>query len=238
MASVTVEEDHIPSLTERRRRAGRALMRAEILTAAQHIIRTQGMDALSLRAIARAVGVTAPALYEYFDSKDAILRGLFVQGSELMLGLVEEIAGQQPDGIRTLMTILDGYRQFARTEPDYFQLLFGTVDPNLQLSEDDYAAMNKIFERFVSIIAAAIELGELRPLPPLTLSCSLWALVHGVAMLETDSFMARKKSDHNGVGHRAEFDDAIKLSLLSFATPKGAELIGPLDIQTEQEEYA
>lgn len=238
MASVKIEEDHIPSLTERRRRAGRALMRTEILAAAQHIIRTQGMDALSLRAIARAVGVTAPALYEYFDSKDAILRGLFVQGSELMLGLVEEISAQQPAGIRTLTTVLDGYRQFARTEPDYFRLLFGTVDPNLQLGEADYTAMDDIFERFVSIIAAAIELGELRLLPPMTLSCSLWALVHGVAMLETDSFMARKTSDCNGVGHRAEFDDAVKLALLSFATPKGADLIGPLDVESEPDVFA
>ncbi|MCA9859101.1 MAG: TetR/AcrR family transcriptional regulator [Thermomicrobiales bacterium] len=202
-------------------------MRTEILAAAQHIIRTQGMDALSLRAIAKAVGVTAPALYEYFDSKDAILRGLFVQGAELMLSLVDEQVASRPPGIETLREILHGYRQFARDEPDYFRLLFGTVDPALALTEVDYQPMQAIFERFAGLIAASIELGELQPLPVMTLSCALWALIHGAAMLETDSFIARKKHDGEETG--PSFDAAVHLTLLNFATLKGAEMIGPLD---------
>lgn len=202
-------------------------MRTEILAAAQHIIRTQGMDALSLRALAKAVGVTAPALYEYFPNKDAILRALFVQGTDLMLTLMDQLIETQPGGLATLLAILRGYRAFAQDEPDYFHLLFGKVDPNLELSESEYAGMNLLFERFIGVITAAIESGELRPLPPKTLSCALWALIHGVAQLEIDSFMATKDADGDGKG--PEFDAAVTLVLLSVATPKGAELIGPLE---------
>ena len=89
MPTISLDES-IPTLAERRRRASRELMRGEILAAAQNIIRTQGMDALSLRALAKAVGVTAPALYEYFSSKEAILRALFVEGSHVMLARMEQ----------------------------------------------------------------------------------------------------------------------------------------------------
>ncbi len=213
-----------PSLSERRREASRELMRVEILAAAQHIIRSQGFDALSLRALAKSVGVTAPALYEYFGNKDAILRAVFVQGSEAMLTLMDQTIAESPPGLPKLLAILNGYRTFARDEPDYFRLLFGTVDPTLALSDEDYQGMHTIFERFVGVIVDCIEAGELKPLPPLTVSCALWALTHGAALLETESFMVRRDVDHESKA--PQFDAAIQLSLLSFATDKGVELIG------------
>jgi len=226
MPAISLDES-IPTLVERRRRASRELMRGEILAAAQNIIRTQGMDALSLRALAKAVGVTAPALYEYFSNKEAILRALFVEGSQVMLARMEQtILGSEP-GVQRVLAVLNGYRRFAREEPDYFRLLFGTVEPPLELSEDEYAGMKAIFGRFTGIIAEAITQGDLTQLPPETLSCSLWALVHGVALLENDSFMARK--DFEGDGESMHFDDAMKLLLLSVATPRGAQVIGPLE---------
>jgi AcrR family transcriptional regulator len=226
MATTKFEQD-APSLSERRRQASRELMRAEILTAAQHIIRTQGLDALSLRALARGVGVTAPALYEYFDSKDAILKALLLQGSEVMLARMDERIAQAPPGLQTLQSILTGYRAFAREEPDYFRLLFGTVDPTLGVTDAEYSGMKSIFERFVGVIVSCIEAGELKPLPPFALSCSLWALIHGAALLETESFMSRKKPE--GSGTSPQFDAAVRLTLIAFATPAGARLIEPVE---------
>src|SRR4051812_42671701 len=114
MSAISIDDHILPSLAERRRRASRELMRGEILTAAQHIIRTHGMDALSLRALAKAVGVTAPALYEYFPNKDAILRALFVEGSKVMLALMEQTISEGTPGIQQVLGVLGGYRTFAR----------------------------------------------------------------------------------------------------------------------------
>ena len=98
MSTSIATEAEIPSLSVRRRAASRELMRVEILAAAQHIIRTQGLDALSLRALAKSLGITAPALYEYFGNKDAILRAVFVQGAEIMLALMDETIAESPRG--------------------------------------------------------------------------------------------------------------------------------------------
>src|SRR6478735_1921968 len=103
MSTSTKTELETPTLSERRREASRELMRGEILAAAQHIIRTQGLDALSLRALAKGVGVTAPALYEYFGNKDAILKALFVQGSEVMLTLIDRTIAEIPAGLPRLL---------------------------------------------------------------------------------------------------------------------------------------
>lgn len=89
--------------------------------------------------------------------------------------------------------------------------------------------MSTIFERFVGVVADCIEAGELQPLPLMTVSCSLWALTHGAALLETESFMARKDDGHDGKA--PQFDAAIQLSLLSFATEKGASLISSFESQ-------
>jgi AcrR family transcriptional regulator len=222
--SVDPESD-TPSLSARRRQASRDLMRAEILTAAQHIIRSEGLDALSLRALAKSVGVSAPALYEYFDSKDAILRALFVQGSEVMLDRINERIAASPPGLKTLYSLLVGYCTFAREEPDYFRLMFGPVGLIDSFSEADYAGMQAIFERFTGVIVDCIEAGELQQLPVQTLSCSLWALIHGSALLETESFMSRKAAGKDPV---PLFDDAIRLALLAFATPNGAKVLDPV----------
>ena len=227
MSTTTKAELNVSSLSERRRQASRELMRAEILAAAQHIIRTDGLDALSLRALAKAVGVTAPALYEYFHSKDAILKALFVQGSEAMLTLMDQVIAETPVGLQQVQAILTGYRNFARDEPDYFRLLFSTVDPNLSISEEEYSGTKTIFERFIGVIVSCTEVGHLKPLPPVTLSCTLWALIHGTALLETDSFMSRK--DLDGDGKEPHFDSAVKLGLLGFATEQGAKQIGPVE---------
>jgi AcrR family transcriptional regulator len=233
MAALSIDEEPLPSLAERRRRASRELMRGEILTAAQHIIRTQGMDALSLRALAKSVGVTAPALYEYFPNKDAILRALFVQGAALMLTSMDHLIADSPPGLPALLAMMQGYREFARVEPDYFQLLFGTVDPALALTPDEYTGMERIFERFIGVIASSIERGELRPAPYDILGCSLWALIHGMALLETESFLASKETGNTAKGE--QFDAALRLVLLSLATPIGVELIGPIDAEHHTE---
>lgn len=227
MSTPVTTESTKPTLSERRRQASRELMRAEILDAAQHIIRTQGLEALSLRALAKSVGVTAPALYEYFPNKDAMLKALFVQGSNVMLARMAQVIGETAPGIQRVLAILTGYRAFARDEPDYFRLLFATVDPGLSISGHEYAGMQEIYERFIGVIIESIEIGHLRSLPPMTMSGSLWALIHGAALLETQSFLSRKQPE--GGGGDPYFDAAVRLTLLGFATDAGAALIGPVD---------
>src|SRR6478752_4584215 len=67
----------------RDRRAERhAATREEILEAAWEQVRARGLAALSLRDLARTVGMQPPSLYSYFDSKNAIYDAMYAQGAQ------------------------------------------------------------------------------------------------------------------------------------------------------------
>ena len=59
----------------------RAVTRSEILSAAWDVCRADGIAALSMREVARRVGLQPPSLYSYFDSKNAIYDAMFAQAS-------------------------------------------------------------------------------------------------------------------------------------------------------------
>ena len=75
-----------------RRAERRDSTRAEILEAAWELCRTQGLAGLSLRDVARKIGMRPPSLYWYFDSKQAIYDAMFAQGNRQLL---ERLAQQR-----------------------------------------------------------------------------------------------------------------------------------------------
>src|SRR3979409_525344 len=66
--------------TRDRRAERREATRSEILAAAWELARTEGLAGLSLRDVARKIGMRPPSLYWYFDSKHAIYDAMFAQG--------------------------------------------------------------------------------------------------------------------------------------------------------------
>src|SRR5688572_25739103 len=79
-----------PSQPTPRRERQREATRAEIKAEARRQMAAEGPAGLSLRAIARALGLTAPALYRYFESRDALVTALIVDG---YTGQAEALAG-------------------------------------------------------------------------------------------------------------------------------------------------
>src|SRR5438045_5780141 len=76
-----------------RRAERREATKAEILDAAWELVRAEGLAALSLRELASKVGMRAPSLYSYFDSKHAIYDAMFAEGNR---DLRERVPGVQP----------------------------------------------------------------------------------------------------------------------------------------------
>ena len=74
--------NHVRTGASDRRERGRQEMRAAILEAAGDLVEVDGIDGLTIRAVAQAVGYSPGALYEYFDSKEAILKALYFGGAD------------------------------------------------------------------------------------------------------------------------------------------------------------
>ena len=140
-----------PTLDRRQQR--HEATKAEILDAAWEIVRAEGLAALSLRDVAARVGMRAPSLYSYFDSKHAIYDAMFGQAWQTYLDVAR--ATEVPKDPRQLL-VLVGRRfvDFAVADPARHQLMNQRTIPGFEPSPESYAPAVEVFEMFRDLLAA------------------------------------------------------------------------------------
>ncbi len=122
-----------------RRAERREATRSEILDAAWELVRAEGLAGLSLRDLARRVGMQAPSLYSYFDSKHAIYDAMFRQGAqEYARG--QALIPETGDGLVDLKVGLHFFVGFCTEDPARYQLLFQRTIPGFEPSPESYAS--------------------------------------------------------------------------------------------------
>jgi AcrR family transcriptional regulator len=129
-----------------RRSARREATKAEILDAAWELAREQGLLALSLRDLAAKVGMRAPSLYQYFDSKHAIYDAMFGQAAQQ--ALESRNAEGDPERVRdSLRAGAHEFFEFAVADPVRAQLLFQRTIPGFEPSAASYTPAVAMVER-------------------------------------------------------------------------------------------
>jgi AcrR family transcriptional regulator len=121
-----------------RRAERREATRAEILEAAWEQVRAEGLASLNLRDLASRVGMQAPSLYSYFDSKHAIYDAMFAQGAQEFLER-EQAVEQTDDTLRDLQAGARVFVGFCADDPVRYQLMFQRFIPRFEPSADSYA---------------------------------------------------------------------------------------------------
>lgn len=140
-----------------RRHARHEATRAEVLDAAWALAREQGLAALSMRDLAARVGLRAPSLYSYFDSKSAIYDAMFRQGVEQQraaLGLPTD-AEVQADPVAAAAGTLRGFFHFCTADPVRHQLLFQRTIPGFEPSPESYALAVAVLDDMARLLALA-----------------------------------------------------------------------------------
>lgn len=100
----------------------KANRRAALIRSAAHLFAERGFTAVSTGELGEAVGMSGPALYKHFPSKDALLAEILVDVSERLLAGGREIldSGHQPD--ETLERLIRFHLDFATSDPDVIRL--------------------------------------------------------------------------------------------------------------------
>ncbi len=153
-------------------------------------VRRDGADAVSLRAVAQAAGVSASAAYHHFPDKSALLDEVARRGSlvldERCQAAVSARPGEDPaEVVRRLREIGATYIQFARDEPSLFRHIFGThCDSPPQAEELDASGIFRALNKTLDALHCQ---GLLRFRPGLELLA--WACVHGHACLLLDGLL-------------------------------------------------
>src|SRR5256712_13413889 len=96
-----------------------------LLDAALHIVKTQGTDALTLRAAARLAGVSQAAPYRHFANKEAILAAVAEDGFRSLMAAMRRAAGGGDGPLERLRGVGLGNGALATENPSHFPGMFG-----------------------------------------------------------------------------------------------------------------
>lgn len=154
-------------------------LRDALIAAAQDIVETAGLAALSLRAVARRAGVSAAAPYHHFPDKQALLDAVAERGFDALTVAMT----QRMDRVSSSAARLDasgiGYVAFAISNPALFGLMFSHVGQNPAAGHSLSLARQRAYAVLQQAADADSPAGTASPQECLR----LWALVHGIAKL-------------------------------------------------------
>ncbi len=139
----------------------------------------RGEGEVSLRAVARAAGVSAMAPYRHFEDKTALMAAVALRGFGMLQAAAAK-ADMKADPAEALAAQGAAYIGFARTSPALFRLMFAD-GAGLSLPPEDCAGAYMLMARRVA---------ELAPEQAETGALACWGLVHGLATLALDGRIA------------------------------------------------
>lgn len=112
--------------------------RARILRASRKLFDEKGIEELSLRSVARTVGITPMAIYRHFDSKEALLDALVLDGLAQWSARVDALP--PAEGLAKIEQISEAFLDFALEEPRRFEAAFLIHSTKARRYPDDFVA--------------------------------------------------------------------------------------------------
>jgi len=138
------------------RRAERhAATKQQIVEVAWRLARERGLGGWSLRDVADAVGMRAPSLYVYFDSKNALFDAMFAEGNAELLRRTRALAAGVGASVDTLTAGALTFFDFCVEDPARYQLLFLRTIPGFEPSEASYRVAQEALARMTAVLGDA-----------------------------------------------------------------------------------
>ena len=171
-------------------RLAKSELKERIIEAAWQQIAREGAPALSLRAIARDLGIAAPSIYNYFSDRDELVTALIMEAytsfGNRQMQAYESVG--QTDMRTKLYAIGTAYYDWAVEYPERYHLIFGTPIPGYmaprerisQIAAHSLTALENVVEEHVQSVQAK-EL-PLTPVDadPAVITVLIWTRVHGL----------------------------------------------------------
>lgn len=168
-------------------RPARAGLRDDILDSAEGLLlRTGSEDAVSIRAVADAVGVTAPSIYRHFPDKQHLLFEVCGRHFARLAEFVGDAVRATDDPIDALAEMGRAYVRFAVENPEHYRIMFmGRSELTPAQYADEHILESGAFGALIAAVQRGIDAGAFRAGldDAVGIAHALWAAVHGVASL-------------------------------------------------------
>ena len=154
-----------------------------VLASALQILEERGVEALTVRDIARHAGVAPMGIYNHFAGKLDVVDALVHQGHVQFAETLGRLVPCSPAEHRLIDSGL-AYRHFAHDHPRLYQLMFMHSIPSYQPSVATAQAMARSIRVLIDDIEQLQLAGDIRAGDPLAIAQEVWSIVHGYVSLE------------------------------------------------------
>ncbi|WP_152547120.1 TetR/AcrR family transcriptional regulator [Amycolatopsis orientalis] len=157
--------ESVPATQTARERA-RAELTREIKDEARRQLAEVGALGLSLRAVARELGMVSSALYRYFSSREQLLTALIVDAYNAVGEAAEAADDPEKPSLERWTSIWHAVRDWAKAHPHEYALIYGSPIPGYQAPQDTVAPAGRVAFALVAVLRDAnlrveTEVGEM-----------------------------------------------------------------------------
>ena len=212
---VTTPERAAPARAAPERAYHHGDLRRALVARALELLRTGGAEALTLRAVARAAGVSQAAPYRHFADRRALVAAVAEEGFRQLVDAMTQAMGQAMAAGNMRLAFREvgvAYVRFALEHDAQYRVMFGAEVANNEDLPALRAQSRGVLEGVARAVAGLQQAGLVGPGDPHTMAAALWAALHGLVMLQLDGQTL-------GIvpSHEALVDETLRLVMFGMA---------------------
>lgn len=175
--------------TKERRERERQELRQSILAAAREVAAQEGWQAVTIRKVAELIEYSPPTIYEYFESKEAILQDLVHEGFRGLLAALQTAANSDRDPTGRMMKMAHAYADFAWDHPELYQVMFGMGGAvcNLEGYPDEIKELSALLRSSLQAALDPVQLTSAEELDALDIHL---ATLHGLVSMSMQDLLS------------------------------------------------
>ena len=168
-------------------------MRRRLADAALGIYRNEGLEALSFRRLADAMGLSHTLPYRYFAHKEALLVAMRIDCTHRFERFVREREPLDAPPLARIRAIAAAYINYASGNAADYLLIFSTQQPPPDRYPELLAARRSLFDHAVEVVSLCVQAGTLRG-EPRQLTHEFWIALHGLMTLHVANQLVHGRS--------------------------------------------
>ena len=140
---------------------------------------------LTLRAVAREVGIAAPSIYRHFHNLDELVEAVVADRFERLDRVLEQAVTASDNPAEALRACCGAYCQFGLEHPGPYQILFGATLGLGGTARTERRAGEPVFRRLVDAVKTYTDATQTRPTDSFAIAVNIWVALHGIVSLRT-----------------------------------------------------
>lgn len=195
-------------------------VRENLIRAAEDVLHQEGLAALSLRRVAREVGVAPSAVYNHFENREALLASVAADGYREIANLELTAYGSSDEPAIVVRRLVLDYLQFAARNPELYRLMFSADMVAYRSNPELGEAGDSSFGLSVNWWYGEGTYDSSKSAVDYPLALSIWSFLHGICTLIIDGLVTIDLEDRDAVDALGDSMIGLYLAGAGQALPK------------------